>query len=106
LIRQKQSVSYDPFYDGWPVLCGHWPFAYAGGNHERSYGDVYVVEMYVSFDDFYFFTLPKIDHDDGSPYPLPVKGTAKLGKKHRPAREKLPFAGKKCRKGRREEGKS
>jgi hypothetical protein len=28
-----------------------------------------------------FYTLPKFNQDHGSPYPSPVKGTAKLGKK-------------------------
>jgi hypothetical protein len=49
LIRQKLSVSYDPFCDGWPVLYGHWLFACADENRERFYGGAYVVEMYVSF---------------------------------------------------------
>ena len=52
-IRQKQSVYDDPFYDGWPVLCGHWRFASVGGNRERSCAGVYVVEMYVSFKIFF-----------------------------------------------------
>jgi hypothetical protein len=56
LIRQKQSVSYDPFYDGWPAPCAHWRFAYAHGNHERTSGDVCVVEMYASFKKFLYVT--------------------------------------------------
>jgi hypothetical protein len=101
LIRQKPLVSYDPFYDGWPTLCGHWPFAYAGESHERACGDERVVEMYVSLfcllTTGYSFLRPchsinimrylNFNQDDGSPYPLPVKGTAKLVKNHRPARE-------------------
>jgi hypothetical protein len=49
LIRQKPSVSYDPFYDGWPTLCDHWQSACADENRERSYGGACVAEMYVSF---------------------------------------------------------
>jgi hypothetical protein len=81
LIRQKQSAYDDPLCDGWPKLCDRWRFACVGGNHERSCGGVYVVEMYVSFEIFFTFLNSVIDH--GSPYPLPVKGTAKLGKKSR-----------------------
>jgi hypothetical protein len=51
-IRQKQSVSYDLSYDGWPGPCGHWPSACARGNRERSCGDAYAVEMCASLSDF------------------------------------------------------
>jgi hypothetical protein len=93
-IRRKPSVSYDPFFDGWPVPYGHWQSAYAYENHERSCGDVYEVEMYVSFVHFCgphaFADGPRhlkifSIKDYGSPYPSPVKGTAKLGKKRLPA---------------------
>ena len=58
-IRQKSSASYDPSYDGWPIPYGHWQSAYAYENHERSCGDVYVVEMYVSFNDFCGLASPR-----------------------------------------------
>lgn len=83
--RQKQSVSYDPSCDGWPIPYDHWQSAYAYENHERSCGDVYEVEMYVSLNNFCglitritnFFQLfrPRVT--------IPVAGerTAKLEKK-------------------------
>jgi hypothetical protein len=58
LIRQKPSVSYDPFYGGWPILYDHWQSAYAYETRERFCGGVYVVEMSVSFK--FFFTFPEI----------------------------------------------
>jgi len=88
-IRQRSSVSYGPFYDGWPIPYGHWQSACAYENHEQFCGDVYEVGMYVSF--FHFCGLDASASarviknfsikDHGSPYPSPVKGTAKLGKK-------------------------
>jgi hypothetical protein len=64
-IRQKRSASYDPFYDDWPILYVHWQFACACGNRERSCGDAYVVEMYVSFDVFCLFNC-QMQSPDGS----------------------------------------
>jgi hypothetical protein len=46
--RQKLSVSCGLLHDGLPILCDHWLFAYACGNHERFCGGGDVVEMYVS----------------------------------------------------------
>jgi hypothetical protein len=78
-IRRKQSASYDPFYDGWPILYGHLQFASFHENRERSCGDVYVVEMCASFKKNLLFQ--KFDHDYRAPSLLPVKGDANLGKK-------------------------
>jgi hypothetical protein len=49
LTRQKLSVSYVPFCDGWPILFGRLQSAYACENHVRFYGGACEVEMYVSF---------------------------------------------------------
>jgi hypothetical protein len=47
-IRRKRSVSYDPFYGGWPILYAHWQSACADESREHACGGVYVVGMYVS----------------------------------------------------------
>jgi hypothetical protein len=76
-IRQKRSVSYGPFCDGWPILYGHWQFASFHENRERSCGDVYVVEMCASFKRFLLFL--KFDHDYGH-HPVAGERDANLGK--------------------------
>lgn len=45
-FRQKLSVSYGLFYDGWPILCGHWLSAYAYENHELIFFDAYGADRF------------------------------------------------------------
>jgi hypothetical protein len=89
LIRQKQSASYDPFYDGLPALYGHWLFASVDGNRGRVYGGVYEVEMYVSLLDFFYVTLNSIM----TRVTIPIVGErdGKIREKSLTGKGKLPF---------------